>query len=131
MKTKYFLITFTVLFVFYWLVFFLRIELEIVSSLRMIALIIAVISLFIYFIIRIVQNKHLGFKRLSIIIGSVFGVVLSIIVISITDTFNGVGNTLLTILFTSIIGSSVGFFIAEIIQWIAKGFKNTDVKSKE
>ena len=122
MKPKYLLITFLVLFV-YSIIALNMIAPMWFITLRWEALGISLVFLCAYFLLRVKQSQNNEFKKRSISIGIACAVLLVILMMTVIQSSEGLWVFFTNTLWVFLIGSIIGLFISEIIQWGIIKFK--------
>ena len=122
MKPKYLISAFLILFVYSIIVLSIRFPIGILRF-GWEALGISVIFLFGYFLLRLKQNNNKDFRKRSLGIGITCSIILFIFLSSVITKSNGIWVTFVVTLWIFMIGSIIGLFISEIIQWGIVTFK--------
>lgn len=122
MKPKYLLIIFLILFV-YSIIALSRPMIENSIPFGWESLGIAVVFLFGYFVLRVMQHQNKDFRKRSISIGITCAVILFVLFITIIKNSDGPWIFFVSTMWIFMIGSIIGLFISEIIQWGIVSFK--------
>jgi Na+/melibiose symporter-like transporter len=84
---------------------------------------ISVVSLFGYFVLRVMQHQNKDFRKRSISIGIICATILLVLFISLTKSSDGPWIFFVSTMWIFMIGSIIGLFVSEIIQWVIVSFK--------
>lgn len=84
---------------------------------------IAMVFLFGYFVLRVMQHQNKDFRKRSLSIGIACAVILLVLFITIIKNSDGPWVFFVSTIWIFMIGSIIGLFISEIIQWGIVTFK--------
>jgi len=84
---------------------------------------ISVLFLFGYFLLRVMQHQNKDFRKRSISIGITCATILLVLFITIIKNSDGPWIFFVSTMWIFMIGSIIGLFISEIIQWGIVSFK--------
>lgn len=84
---------------------------------------IAILFLFGYFVLRVMQHQNKDFRKRSLSIGIACTVILLVLFITIIKNSDGPWVFFVSTIWIFMIGSIIGLFISEIIQWGIVTFK--------
>jgi CHASE2 domain-containing sensor protein len=84
---------------------------------------ISVMFLFGYFLLRVIQHQNKDFRKRSISIGITCATILLVLFITIIKNSDGPWIFFVSTMWIFMIGSIIGLFISEIIQWGIVSFK--------
>lgn len=122
MKPKYLLIVFLILSV-YSIIALSRPMIDNSIAFGWESLGISVVSLFGYFVLRVMQHQNKDFRKRSISIGIICATILLVLFISLTKSSDGPWIFFVSTMWIFMIGSIIGLFVSEIIQWVIVSFK--------
>ena len=122
MKPKYLLLIFLILFV-YSIIALTRPMIDNSIPLGWESIGIAIVFLLGYFVLRVMQHQNKDFRKRSLSIGIACAVILLVLFMTIIKNSDGPWIFFVSTVWIFMIGSIIGLFISEIIQWGIVSFK--------